>query len=248
MSTYIISDIHGQIDAFKKMLDKIEFKLDGTDSLHILGDMIDWGDQSIETLQYVMELNDKHHFVHVYKGNHEDMMQRVYPLDQDKDSDFGAEIMWARNGGTPTMNGLEKLDKPTQTELLKFLDNIPYVNRNLVVNNQSYYLSHAGPFVTEYTIPTETDIDSALWERHEKYDNPIYLLEKPDLYKDHIFISGHTITHYYDSYTEDGYLKIFKDLDNQKIIIDCGAKILGKQHGFGLACLRLDDMKEFYIY
>ena len=43
MSTYVISDIHGQLYAFKKMLNKIDFKFDGTDELHILGDMVDWG-------------------------------------------------------------------------------------------------------------------------------------------------------------------------------------------------------------
>jgi len=43
MSTYVISDIHGELDAFKEMLEKINFKYDGTDELHIIGDMVDWG-------------------------------------------------------------------------------------------------------------------------------------------------------------------------------------------------------------
>ena len=74
MATYAISDIHGQLDKFKEMLDVIDFNFDGVDELHILGDMIDWGKQSLETLLYCKALSEKHNFIHIYRGNHEQMM------------------------------------------------------------------------------------------------------------------------------------------------------------------------------
>ena len=44
--TYVISDIHGQFDAFMKLIEKIEFGYD--DEMYILGDVIDRGPQSLE--------------------------------------------------------------------------------------------------------------------------------------------------------------------------------------------------------
>ena len=39
MSTYVISDLHGQLELFNQMLDKIQFK--ETDHLYMLGDAVD---------------------------------------------------------------------------------------------------------------------------------------------------------------------------------------------------------------
>ncbi len=41
MATYVISDIHGQYKMFLDLLDKI--KLKDTDTLYILGDILDRG-------------------------------------------------------------------------------------------------------------------------------------------------------------------------------------------------------------
>ena len=43
MATYAISDIHGAYDEFQRLLDKIRFQYDGSDSLYLLGDYGDWG-------------------------------------------------------------------------------------------------------------------------------------------------------------------------------------------------------------
>ena len=65
MATYIISDIHGNLDVFKELLKTIDFKYDGTDQLYLLGDYVDWGPKSLETLFFVMELTQKYPFVNM---------------------------------------------------------------------------------------------------------------------------------------------------------------------------------------
>jgi len=49
MSTYAISDLHGQYDIFEKLLDVIDFS--ENDFLYVLGDAIDRGPDGIKILQ-----------------------------------------------------------------------------------------------------------------------------------------------------------------------------------------------------
>lgn len=50
MATYVISDIHGQYNMFIELLDKINLK--DTDTLYILGDVLDRGPHPIKTIRY----------------------------------------------------------------------------------------------------------------------------------------------------------------------------------------------------
>ena len=63
---FAVSDVHGNLDYLKGLLAKISFSDD--DVLILLGDLIEKGPQSLETLQYVMQLC-KSHTVHVLRGN-----------------------------------------------------------------------------------------------------------------------------------------------------------------------------------
>lgn len=46
---YVMSDLHGCFEEYKRMLEKIDFK--ESDTLYILGDIVDRGSQSIQILQ-----------------------------------------------------------------------------------------------------------------------------------------------------------------------------------------------------
>ena len=46
--TYVISNIHGNYDKFQTLLQNIRFK--DTDVLYILGDIVDYGDKSMELI------------------------------------------------------------------------------------------------------------------------------------------------------------------------------------------------------
>ena len=65
--TYVMSDIHGQYDAFIKMLKRINFK--SKDILYVIGDVIDRGPHPIKTLLYIMKKKN----INMLAGNHEYM-------------------------------------------------------------------------------------------------------------------------------------------------------------------------------
>ena len=68
MSTYVVSDLHGQFDIFMRLLEKAHFSPD--DKLYMLGDAIDRGPDGIKILQYVMNSENMEFLL----GNHELMM------------------------------------------------------------------------------------------------------------------------------------------------------------------------------
>ena len=70
MSTYVISDIHGQYYMFIELLDKIDLK--DTDTLYFLGDVLDRGPHPIKTIRKLMEMPNAICLV----GNHEFMAMK----------------------------------------------------------------------------------------------------------------------------------------------------------------------------
>lgn len=246
MGTYVISDIHGQLDAFKRLLDKVNFKLDGTDELHILGDIVDWGDKSIEALLFIKQLNEKYDFIQVYKGNHEDLMFNGL-LNGGRDLD-----LWAvGNGGSLTYQQFMLLDLDTQAELMYYIRNLRYFNADVKVNNQRYYLTHSSPYTELMTSQFEDPYQQMIWNRPEHGKGAFNALSETERknYKGHILINGHTIVDRFNSFDEDRNLVIYKSKRDRKICIDCGGKGLGRyfvDRTYRLALLRLDDMAEFY--
>lgn len=61
-----VSDIHANLEYFQKLLKKIDFCSD--DALVIVGDFLEKGENSLETLRYVMELTDQGN-TYVIAGN-----------------------------------------------------------------------------------------------------------------------------------------------------------------------------------
>ena len=65
---YVLSDIHGDMDAFDSILSQIQLGED--DHLYIIGDVIDRGPHSIELLQRIRKMRN----TTMLLGNHEYMM------------------------------------------------------------------------------------------------------------------------------------------------------------------------------
>ena len=51
---YLISDIHGDVISFKKMLKKISFD-SATDQMIVMGDIFDWNDEGIPLLEFMSD-------------------------------------------------------------------------------------------------------------------------------------------------------------------------------------------------
>ena len=62
-----VSDIHGHLHYLKGLLEKVHFSK--KDTLVIIGDMIEKGPESLNTVRFVMELLDSGYSVHVSMGN-----------------------------------------------------------------------------------------------------------------------------------------------------------------------------------
>lgn len=254
MATYVISDIHGNLDVFKKLLEKIDFKYDGTDSLYLLGDYVDWGPKSIETIQYVMDLTSKYNFIKAIIGNHDLMfLEQIESFNKDKRSE---DYNWLYNNrGYMTWEQYLELEEEDKKKIENFLKNLDY-RIDTQVGNKTYLMAHACPAI-EFKYNEELSEEDNLWEyehlRHKavweriirKCLNVIEWYNRGEEKKYDMFICGHTIN-------DD--LRINIRESKGYIDIDCGAKILGYKEfedDYGtpsLAALRLDDYKEFYQY
>ena len=54
MASYVISDIHGELELFEELLDRIALK--DSDTLYILGDVVDRGPHPVKVLQRLMSM------------------------------------------------------------------------------------------------------------------------------------------------------------------------------------------------
>lgn len=240
---YVIGDIHGQLDALKNLLKIIEYNND-TDTLYFVGDYIDWGDKSIETLLFVMTLSLKSN-VYCMIGNHDKLMLDTlyqFSLPKEEANNYTMSI-WLNNGGYRTIQQYEGLDKETQDKIYQWLNNLLYY-KEININNQNYFIAHAYCITKKNYLQDNRAKEDFVWKRLKIHENPFSYAEEK--YKDYILICGHTFSCYYSNKNEIYY-------DTKFIDVDCGAKLIGQDASNycypdgRLAALRLEDMKEFYV-
>jgi serine/threonine protein phosphatase 1 len=215
--TYVVSDIHGMYYKLMAMLKLIDFK--DTDTMYILGDVIDRGKYPTRTLLYIIAQPN----IHMLMGNHEFMMLEVLDPETTPVNRGIAYQCWMNNGGNITEEHFLGLCKEDKQKIVDYICDLP-----TVIELEKFTLVHAGVNKEYYE-----DIDFSLWAREEFYEHPTGL--------DKVVIFGHTPTSYLQ---QDKPVKIWHDpIHQDKICIDCGAN--WKNGRF--ACLRLDDMEEFYV-
>ena len=233
--TYVISDIHGKYDAFVKMLEKIKFS--DNDILYLIGDVIDRGPDSIKTVLHIMNAKN----MILLAGNHEYMATLClnYLLKDisddviDKLSDgmiLGLLDEWKMNGGGTTLQELLSCDKETRNAILNYFTKLK-LYKELEVGDKKFLLVHAGlgNFKKNKKLK-EYNIMELVWDRmdyNKKYFDDKYL------------VVGHTPTQLIENNEKPGYIYY----NNNNIVLDCGCVFKGGR----LGCLRLDDMKEFYV-
>lgn len=235
MNTYVMSDIHGQSEAYFEVLEQIHFQQwTEEEHLYILGDVIDRGVHSIKILQHIMEHQDK---ITLLMGNHEQMM--ILSLPNTRIENFQSDTcqLWKASGGETTCTELVLLDMDERGKILDFVRNLP-THKVISVNNQSYHLVHAMPDGAKSQKSTHqmTKEDKMLWGFFKSYPN-----------KKEIAVFGHRCTAFYDPDFRDKtqlpeHFSIYQQ-DNF-ISIDCGCAYENKLSRLG--CLRLEDGAEFY--
>lgn len=270
MSTYVISDIHGALPQFQKLLKKIRFAPDQGDELYLLGDYIDWGDYPLETLLFIMHLDRSSERVHCLRGNHEEMflsMMEIGSKGGTQDNPI-AQNWLINNRGSGTWAEYSRLDRLKQWEIRKWIRELPY-SFSVWDGEKHYMLAHAYPYHldADYS-PLEAGLrrKDAVWRRLGLREDPFADHRGDEKY--HCLICGHTITDYYFTkmkaeknwpFRKPRATKRNRIFYGEKYVdIDCGAKLLScaaddsesirkAAERAQLACLRLEDAEEFYV-
>ena len=236
MSTYVMSDIHGNSRRFQSIMNQI--KLQPEDTLYVLGDVIDRFPDGIRILKQLMKMPN----VKMLLGNHEHMMldalgEPYRGIPDDRGTDYMMRL-WYRNGGDVTHEYWKRIRKDVRREVLDYLHSLPLEYR-ITVHGMDYRLVHGAPeeLYERYGHRYANKEQFAVWKRWDKYAFP----KTP-----YIMVFGHTPTNEYDSACP---MEIW--YDENKIGIDCGSGWPDDPedfyYGFGrLACLRLEDAEEFY--
>lgn len=229
MATYVMSDLHGAFDALQALLEEIRFSPE--DTLYIMGDVVDRGQEGVEILRFAMRTPN----IQMLLGNHEYMAMQYFS----GTAETAVIRRWNRNNNFFTLAGFDKLTAEEKQETLDYIAGLPDHVR-LTVNGIKYYLVHG--FTGEST-------HDKVWNR-PKYDTV------PDLPEDEHLVIGHTpVCEFVCPGTDENMYVYSHGLtekgDHFRILhaphftnIDC---CVG--YGFSaarLACLRLDDGAEFY--
>ena len=187
------------------------------DTLYVLGDVIDRGADGVKILRDIMERPN----VKMILGNHEYMcLATLGPNNQ-----IGARDLWTQNGGGSTYNDLMyAMPVKERMKILRFIESLPD-HLDIEVNGGNFHLVHGCPADNQ---------DDRIWNRPQQTNEPPI--------DGSTVIVGHTPTVYIAGDNGEPF-RIWHG--NGIIDIDCGC---GNQTELRrLACLRLDDMKEFYI-
>jgi len=120
MAVWAIGDIQGCFDSFQAILKKINFD-PKVDELWVAGDLVNRGDKSLETLNYIYEHRDS---MKVVLGNHDIALISAY---------VGIKK------SNPTIQPI--LDAPNAKELIDWLRHQPFLHVNYKLG---YVMAHAG--------------------------------------------------------------------------------------------------------
>ena len=150
---YCISDIHGEILRWQKMLEMIQFS--DKDVLYVLGDVIDRNPHGIEILQDIMRRPNIKFIV----GNHEAMMLDAFW----SSNDYDARRLWTQNGGGSTYRTMVyKIPTEERLRILRFVQEAPD-HLEVEVNGRLFHLVHGMP---------SHDRTTRLWDRPEPPSHP----------------------------------------------------------------------------
>ena len=225
--TYVMSDLHGMVDKYVEMLDKIGGLRDG-DTLYVLGDVIDRGpDGDVILLSMMSDLR-----IVPIMGNHE-----YYALPILKAIKGGMPMewvekspqykVWTEDGGDLTAKAFVSHSRETQNEIYEYVKSFS-IYKEITVCGRRFHLSHTLPEYDPARNADDVPLKEFVWgePNYDKcYDPGV------------TFITGHTPTKLIDPAYEG---RIWQG--NGHIAIDCGAAFGGR-----LGCLCLDTMEEYYV-
>ena len=253
---YVVSDIHGRIREFNKLLDIIEHDSIGKEySIYVLGDTIDRSEGGISILEKIFSSEN----IHLIMGNHEWMMLKVLGdtgmfncllenksintldillsknnecIDLVQKYNINNEALywlpiWCYNGGGITIQELMRLSKRRAQRLILKLKQLKY-EQYINLDGQKYCLVHSIPSC--FVFDPDNIEYNMVWTEMPNIENN----------RDFIVVFGHRCTWLYQ------YIRPYKVFIGKGIVgIDCGCASTNLFSRLG--CLRLNDFKEYYV-
>ena len=261
MGTYAIGDVHGCYTEFMQLLDKIE-KEDPDSKFILVGDIVDRGSETYLMCKWAMKNVTKDGKYQMVIGNHE--KEKIDWLEYNKNelNYKGIEVTNTAlvHEYTDRYNLYAQIDKYCKSDMetcnfiVKFIGwckNLSYY-KDIIVNNQRFIVVHANIPDSAIDYSTNT-INKELYTEQKEYmvwSRDIMGFTALD---DTILVHGHTPTVMAEAFP----LNLGNDISDLlgKIVhtpnrynIDCGLVYNKTFDKSNLAALRLDDLKEIYLY
>ena len=216
--TYVISDICGNYQKFKELMDNV--LIGDSDTLYILGNTVDFGDEPMELIEDISMRSN----VYAVAGARDYLAARMlYGFDKmlkggnTPDADYIAEMTaWVAEGGQTTLDGFRALDADAREGVLDYLTEMT-LYEEATVKGKTYILMSRG--IANY------DADTDL-EDYEPEDFFADDATAPQIEDAIVVVGGEP--------TASGKI----EREGNVIRINCGQK---------LACLCLENGKEFYV-
>ena len=232
---YVTSDIHGCYDALQRLLYTIKFS--DTDILYIVGDVIDRGPISLETLYFVRKTKN----IKLLLGNHEEFLLEICKMIWKKEKSFINLDIWLQHGGQETYQTFMQLSREEQKEIVEYLSACPLYQ---ILDNEEMgkvVLVHAGILVDSSAATWEELMgrqqrNTLLWVKEE------FLCRPFDVIPEGRMVFGHTPTCEIQRIRKEHRRCGMVWKDQKRWGIDGGYLFGGH-----LICLCLDDWKEYYI-
>ncbi len=144
--TFVVSNLYGRLDKFEKLIKKISFK--DSDTMYILGNIVDFGEQSIEL---VNDLSTRYN-VYSVLGEHD---YKAYLLLSEFDrmlkecgvpsASFSKDmIAWAQDGGQATLEAFKNADADEKEGFLDYLSDLPVFEEVTLKNGKEFVLTCRG--------------------------------------------------------------------------------------------------------
>ena len=226
---YVTTDLHNNLRRFNTLLRTINFSQQ-RDTLYILGDAIDPG---LDVLLRIIEMGPS---VVLLRGNHEDMMLRSIKYPEGR-----WYRIWSANRNKQTVTDYLSLSSSARYEIIDYLESCP-VSLDLKVEDHKFHLVHGWPnaadddYAKVWTRPTFESVNP-LTKTLLVGLTPVPLILYPE-----DFIARNQYLKYLHRARE--HIRIFHGIGDWHGL-DCGCAHRGIPAGC-LACLRLEDMQEFY--
>ena len=144
--TFVVANLYARLDKLEKLIKKINLK--ESDTLYVLGNIVDYGEQSIEL---VNDLSTRYN-VYSVLGEHD---YKAYMLLSEFDRilregaapsvSFSKDmIAWSQDGGQATLEAFKSADVDSKEGFLDYLSDLPVFEEVTLNNGKEFVLTCRG--------------------------------------------------------------------------------------------------------